>query len=509
MKILIAYEHRRSPGPVETWLKDSGWTVTKAADGEEAWTIIRQGGLELVLSDILLPGLDGFELCRRVKGDPELARLPFVFVTSTFTDPEDQESARRNGADGFIRLPAEASDFLERLAGILKFPPTAAAPSAGAAPPEDEQPPKPYNPGLIRRMEEKINRLQEEVRLKGRALETAEQSAGKFRQVLDKAAAVIFVLQQGRVIFGNARLGRSIGFASDEIIGRPFLELIHPDDRDDMEIMLARWEDTGDLPRIAWYRILSRHGTDYWIEAKLASVDWEGRLAVLVFAYDVTERKKAENGVKAALEEKEILLKEIHHRVKNNMQVISSLLNLQANNIQDEEVLSLFRESQDRIRAMALIHETLYQSGSLAHIELNYYIPRLAKALVRAYGSSRTDVALTTDLGGVVVNIDLAVPCGLVINELISNSLKYAFLGRNTGEIAIRGEIREDDWVRLVISDDGNGMPPGMDWRGQNTLGLSLVKALVENQLKGVIEMDQDSGTRFEIRFQASEFKQA
>ncbi len=212
---------------------------------------------------------------------------------------------------------------------------------------------------------------------------------------------------------------------------------------------------------------------------------------------EITERVRAEERIKASLREKEVLLKEIHHRVKNNLQVISSLLYLQAKNIQGKEPPAMFQDSQSRVRAMALVHERLYQSQDLARVNFAEYVRSLANYLFRSYGVNTNVIRLKINVEDVFLGVDTAIPCGLIINELVSNSLKHAFPDGREGEIRI--ELRSDDgWCILVVSDDGVGFPRDVDFRNKQSLGLQLVDTLV-NQLEGIIELDGSSGTAFEI----------
>ncbi len=219
-----------------------------------------------------------------------------------------------------------------------------------------------------------------------------------------------------------------------------------------------------------------------------------------VLAVDITDRKHAEERMKAALNEKEILLREIHHRVKNNMQVILSLLNLQAANQSDTRVRALFEELRNRINAMSLIHETLHQSESLTRIDLQAYIQGLAAALLRMYEMQSRGIDLSVQARGVFISLDQAVPCGLIINELISNALKYAFPEGRGGQIRVEA-ADQGSLFDLSVSDNGIGLPADLDIRNVSSLGLRLVLGLAESQLSGSIEIDRGRGTRFHIRF--------
>jgi two-component sensor histidine kinase/HAMP domain-containing protein len=216
---------------------------------------------------------------------------------------------------------------------------------------------------------------------------------------------------------------------------------------------------------------------------------------------EIDDRKWAEKQIKASLQEKEVLLKEIHHRVKNNMQVISSLLNLQANLLQDNRVRDLFKESQSRIKTMALIHEKLYQSEDLTNIDFKEYTQTLVHDLYRSYVSSPDKIRFVIEVGKVEFDIDTAIPCGLIMNELVSNALKYAF-PEGIGIITIALDAKSEGMYELVISDNGVGLSEEFDLDTMNSLGLHLVKGLAEEQLEGELEIHRNQGTTFRIRFQ-------
>ena len=205
----------------------------------------------------------------------------------------------------------------------------------------------------------------------------------------------------------------------------------------------------------------------------------------------------------AALEEKDVLLSEIHHRVKNNLEIVSSLLDLQAADFVDEPALRVLRSSQNRIRSMALIHEKLYQSEALARIDFGDYIRTLVADLYNLYGVSPDDIELKIDVDQILLGIDSSIPSGLIINELVSNSLKHAFPADRHGEISIAFRPDDDSQYMLTVGDNGVGFPEGLDFRNTKSLGLRLVNALTA-QLKGTIEMDRSGGTAFKITFEAT-----
>jgi PAS domain S-box-containing protein len=215
---------------------------------------------------------------------------------------------------------------------------------------------------------------------------------------------------------------------------------------------------------------------------------------------EITERKRAEEQIKTSLKEKEVLLKEIHHRVKNNLQAIASLLYLQSKKIQSQEALEVFQDSQNRVRSMALVHERLYQSQDLARVDFAEYVRSLANYLFRSYGVHWNVITLRMNVDNASMGIDTAVPCGLILNELVSNCLKHAFPGGREGEIHIELRSDHEGQFTLMVRDDGVGVPKDLDFQNTKSLGLQLVNTLVD-QLEGTIELDTSGGTAFEITF--------
>jgi len=235
--------------------------------------------------------------------------------------------------------------------------------------------------------------------------------------------------------------------------------------------------------------------------------DENGRVVKLFgTVQDITERVRAEEQLRATLRAKTALLQEVDHRVKNNLQVISSLLSLQAGTTQDPQVIQALQDSGRRVRTMAMIHERLSLSPDLASIDAGRHLRTLVDYLIGAYGGWERDIITTVEVDEVSLDMDTAIPCSLIINELVSNALKHAFPAegdRPAGEEGeIRVELREvgDGELCLMVSDNGVGLPPEVDWRDASSLGLQLVNMLA-GQLEGTLEVDRRAGTAFKITF--------
>jgi len=215
---------------------------------------------------------------------------------------------------------------------------------------------------------------------------------------------------------------------------------------------------------------------------------------------EVKERILAEEKITIAYKEKEILLNEIHHRVKNNLAVVSGLLHLQAGSIKDQEAKNILIDSQNRVKSISAIHDTLYQSEDFSAIDLNAYLSKLSKTVVQSF-TLDNKINLKIEVDNIMIGVKHASPLGLIVNELITNSFKYAFPGDQTGEITIKLNMLNENDVALIVSDNGIGMPQDFDWEQTKSLGLKLVKMLAESQFGGSIDLENRNGTKFTIKF--------
>jgi PAS domain S-box-containing protein len=327
-------------------------------------------------------------------------------------------------------------------------------------------------------------------------------------KILDLADdAIISVDDQQRVILFNQGAEKIFGYSANEVTGQSLnvllparLHEIHHQHIHDFKSSPVSARRMGERSEILGRR---KNGQEFPAEASISKVGVDGQNMYTVILRDVTERMAAEEIIKQSLREKEALLKEIHHRVKNNLQVVSSLLGLQSRVPADEVTRKMFEESQNRIHSMALLHESLYQSNNLSQIDFPDYIRQLASHLFHSYGVAAERIHLRTDLEKLYLHLDAAVPCGLIINELVSNSLKYAFPDGRTGEVRIELREHADGLARLVVADNGVGLRSDIDWVTARTLGLRLVRTLAE-QLGAKIEVKSDGGTEVQLTFAAA-----
>lgn len=390
-----------------------------------------------------------------------------------------------------------------------------------------------------------LNQTLARARRNEQALHESEQ---RYRQLVKHAPAGIYEvdLLTNRFIDANDVICEYSGYSREELLSFSPLDLLTEDSQKKFRARAAKVLAGETVPETAEFQVVTKSGHLLWVLVNTRTTFENGQPArSTVVAHNITERKQteaeleryrihleelvqertaeltrtnlrlqaeiaerksAEEQVKASLQEKEVLLKEIHHRVKNNLQVISSLLNLQSNYIEDRQILDVLEDSRHRIRSMALIHEKLYQSGNLARVDFGEYIRDLARYLFRAQSEHVRNIRLNTQTDMVYLNIDIAVPCGLVLNELITNSLKYAFPAGRSGEITVTCRADHEDQITLTVSDNGIGFPPDLDLQNTNSLGLNLVHLLTE-QLGGTLRLDTCQGTDFTLAFPIQDHK--
>ena len=391
-EVLVVEDSPTQAAQIEYLLQKREFRVTVAANGREGLAAARQRRPAVVISDVMMPEMDGYQLCRAVKDDPTLEDVPVILLTM-LSDPEDIIRGLKAGADFYLTKPYDEGHLLARVDYLLARP--------------------------VRPQREDVP-------------------------------------EQLEASFDGER------------------HVVSADHQRILNVMLSTYENS--------------------VRQNREMVKAKGDIQVFNDALDekVTVRTQE---LQAALEGKEVLLREIHHRVKNNLQVISSLLNMQARRIRDPEALAPFQDSHNRVKSMALVHEKLYRSGNLAGIRFDEYIRDLTTHLFRSYGLSPRAVRMVYAVADVPLDIDIAVPCGLIVNELVSNALKYAFPEGREGEIRI-GLRATSCGCALTVSDTGIGFPEDLDFENTSSLGLQLVCSLTR-QIGGCISLDRTAGTAF------------
>jgi len=333
----------------------------------------------------------------------------------------------------------------------------------------------------------------------------SQETTERFRAILEATTDMVGMADKfGRFFYINGAGRDLLGLAADEPLTGLRLPDVHASWASDLVALeglpVAMIEG-------AWQgetAVLSRNGPEVPAsELILAHKSPSGSVEFLsTIIRDMSEQKEAEVRIKASLEEKEVLLKEIHHRVKNNLQIVSSLLQLQSSYIKDPDALNIFEESRDRIKSMALIHEQLYQSNDLAQIDFPEYLRSLLNMVLSAHRTNHTRVETRLHVDPVSLDLDTAIPVGLITNELVTNSLKYAFVGRSVGEISVRLTKSEIGDYLLMVSDNGVGLPKNFNFDKATSLGLRLVRILTK-QMRARLEISNSVGTEFRVYFKS------
>lgn len=344
-----------------------------------------------------------------------------------------------------------------------------------------------------------------------KALEQEQLAEAKYRGIFENATEGIYqTTPEGRFISCNPATAAILGYDNPEDVIGNITDIsrqlyVNPQRRKELYELMQSGSDVKNF-EVEFYR---KDGSKLWVLLHTRPFFNENHEILYIdgIIQDITERKMAEEQLRGSLKEKETLLKEIHHRVKNNLQVISSMLHLQSARATDKEILMAFKESQSRVDTMALIHEKLYQSKDLTVIPMAGYIGDLITNLYISFGINDEQIKAVTKVADVNLNVSTAIPCGLIINELVTNCLKHAFPGGRTGEIVLSLQPQIEGKYELIVSDNGIGFPENADFTNTETLGLKLVISLI-SQLDGTIELNRAGGSTFTIRFSELLYKE-
>lgn len=325
-------------------------------------------------------------------------------------------------------------------------------------------------------------------------------SQALFQHVIDHAPAVIFAKdRQGRLILANQHLANLFHTTRAELIGKTAFDFYPAEVAQEISTLEQGVLTSGQTVEAEVVVPIDGVPRTY-LSTQFPLVDAAGNIyGIGGIITDISRRKAAEAALQTALHEKDLLLKEIYHRIKNNLQIVSSLLNLQAAALGDEESKALFRDAQNRIRSIAMVHDSLYQAREVGYVDLVLYLKRLTDSLEQSF-FTRATLHLVANGAIPSVPVDIAIPCGLLVNELISNALKYAFPNGYAGHIAITLTGMPDEQLVLRVGDNGVGIPEHVDVAQPQTLGLQLIQKLVQ-QLHGTIAIDRESGTTFTVMF--------
>jgi len=334
-----------------------------------------------------------------------------------------------------------------------------------------------------------------------RTQEELEISRARYFDLYNLAPVGYLTLsQKGLILEGNLTLATLLDTPRNRLVKSRLSQYILPADQDSFYNLRKRLEDS-ECSQMCELRMVGQNGNPFWARLDAVTVQANAETVYRITVSDISEHRQAEQ-IKFALEGNENLLRELHHRTKNNMLVISSMLVLNARHSKSDETRSVLIDLQGKVQAMALVHQMLYQSHDLSHIDLGDYIAKLLALLLPTYQIPEQLIALRVQLAHMLVVLDVATPCGLVLNELISNALKHGFPDQRKGEFRIELVRAENDEIVLTVADNGVGVPDGFDFRKGRGLGLRTIFAIVEHQLQGtVLFQSKGDGLSCQIRF--------
>lgn len=327
-----------------------------------------------------------------------------------------------------------------------------------------------------------------------------------FRRVVEWApSAMVMIDRKGIIVLVNAQTEQMFDYSREALIGQSVEILVPERFRHNHVLFRAGFFDDSKPRPMGVGRDLAgcrADGSEFPVEIGLNPINTEAGLMVLASIIDITERRRAQQRLEDALREKTVLLNEVHHRVKNNLQVITSLLNLQADHAADPRLRAILSESCGRVKAMALTHQLLYERKDFSRLDLGDYLHRLVQSIRTVYRAvgGRINLRLALPESSVYLDLERAIPCGLLVNELVTNSFKHAFPGERRGEVVIELNEDGDGQILFSVADDGIGLPAEKDLTQSSSLGLQLVPLFVD-QLHGVLIIERGNGTRFGVRF--------
>ncbi|NGP87285.1 PAS domain S-box protein [Fodinibius halophilus] len=333
--------------------------------------------------------------------------------------------------------------------------------------------------------------------------EELRQGEKKWRHLVKKNPQPVQIVQAGKIVFINQAGASLYGAESpDELIERSAFDFTHPNNIDLVKERRRKFEEGLPVENEQEQKIIDLDGNEKHVLIHSIATIYQDKPAIQTVLFDLTEREREQQRIRSSLKEKETMLKEIHHRIKNNLSVISGLLELQAMNTEEEATLNTLRDSQQRIHSMAMIHEKLYQSEALADIGFDTYLKELVESISQTYNTSNRNIDISYDLESTSLDLDHAIPCSLIVNEIIVNCYKHAFDGKKNGKIMVSSEVKGSELV-IRIKDNGDGLPEDFALEQQQSLGMTLIQTLTQ-QLDGTLNFysNNDQGTTVELCFE-------
>jgi PAS domain S-box-containing protein len=469
-KILLVEDNEHDRIAFIRSIKKSGddWEITACSRAEDALKFFENGvsPFDIIVSDFGLPGIDGLQMCKNLLA--QNINTPMLLLTGSGSEKTASDAIKAGLYDYLIKDLGR---------GYLKLLPIAL---------------------------KEVLRMNEDREARLRAEKALRESEHKYATLVENARDGVVIVQDNAFKFANKAMCKISGFSMEELINRDVFNCIS-------EELITKMIDqhttymNGDKLELFESQIHCKSGNIKTINISASCITYEGKPALMWIVRDISVRKKLETDLNKSLKEKELLIREIHHRVKNNFAIISNLITLQSFNM-SSDYQRIFADIINRIKTLSLIHEKLYRSDNLSQINFKSYIISLASELIDSYKSDASDrIKLAIDIKDeLVFEIDIAILCGIIINELLTNTLKYAFPNGRSGQITIAAARHEGGQIEIIFADNGVGIPEDIDIYNSDSLGMELVTSIVEKQLKGTIQLDVTHGAQFKISFKPS-----
>ncbi|KFB69805.1 response regulator [Candidatus Accumulibacter vicinus] len=513
--ILAVDDNRENLRLLVRILSDRGYVVRPVLDGATALASANAELPDLILLDVQMPGMDGYEVCRRLRDDPRTAAIPVIFVSAASEVFNKVQAFEAGGAD-YLTKPFESAEILVRVEAHIRLHRLKARVEAQNLSLQAEVAER-------KRAEQALQDLNQHLEaVVGERTKDLIRSNGELYREIEERILIEKALCESEARFRRLHESMRDAFASVDMAGHiqdanpAFQEMLRYDLEElqrltYVDLTPPRWHASE--AQVVKEQILVRGYSDIYekeyvrrdgkvfpveLRSFLLADDGGEPIGIWAIVRDITERKRAEAQIESALREKEVLLKEIHHRVKNNLQVVSGLLDLQAREIADPAARALLGESSARVRAMALVHELLYGAADLSSVAFDAFLDRLISQV--AIQQHRPEIVIGRDLAPAALCIEAAVPCGLIVNELVSNAFKHAFPGGRGGRVDVALECDADGAMRISVSDDGVGLPPDFSIAHQKSMGWQLIVNLID-QIDGEILMVPGERTVFALVF--------
>ncbi len=468
--ILVVDDSPPSLDVLRDTLEGEGYRVYVATSGEKALVRALQSMPDIILLDVLMPGMDGFETCRRLKADEKIREIPVIFMTG-LTDTAHKIRGFEVGGADYVTKPIEIGELVARVAMHMG----------------------------LHTMQEQLKTQNESLQHEITERKRVEEEIKHIKMAVDVAGdAIVMLTADGHHFYQNNAFDRLFGYTQKEVSFLHPIKLYGNKDvgKKVFETIIAGKSWQGEIEMIA------KNGRRFPVSLRADAIkDENGKIIGLIGVHtDITDRKFAEDKIKALLAEKELLLREVHHRIKNNMNVVMSLFSLQSSTLNDSPAISFLEDARNRVKSMLVLYDKLYQSGDFRKISTKEYLTSLIDEIIKNF-PNRQLVTIERKIDDIILDSNILSPVGIILNELLTNIMKHAFNGKNSGMIQISFSMKENH-ATLIVQDNGTGIPESVDMATTTSFGLQLVNILITEQLAGTLRLERQNGSAFIMEFE-------